>query len=158
MRIAIGIFCFLLAFTMLTNKKFNMHPYQLYALELLFFSGWIFDIRRFLLETNNSQVFLKLIEIFDYMVIPTANGDNEVNTIYARVILYWSEFMQFLWFQIFLLLNLILSLDVFYLLKNPFKPPRIRTKSYYIIVGIFTLLMFTMAGIVYYFRFTDPKK
>ena len=43
LRISIGVFCFMLSYTMLTNKKFSIHPYRLYGLELFFFSGWIFD-------------------------------------------------------------------------------------------------------------------
>ena len=63
-RTAIGFLCLVLGFTMLINKKFKKHPYRLYALELVFFAGYLLDITQFLIEIKAKFVFTAIVNFF----------------------------------------------------------------------------------------------
>ena len=53
----------------------------------------------------------------------------------------------------FLLLNLILSVDIYFLMVNPFKPARMRQFKYFVFLGSYFLLMVLAATGVYIFRY-----
>lgn len=110
---------------MLINKKFKKHPYRLYALELVFFAGYLLDLSQLLLELNAKPVFISIVNFFCILV--NVDQDNEiVHLQVGRLVLYCNDFVQYLCLQLFLLLNLILSMDIYYLMVNPFKPARMR--------------------------------
>ena len=50
-------------------------------------------------------------------------------------------------------MNVILNIDIYRMMKNPFKPPRQRVSSYYIAIAIITVFLFSGAMTVYIYRY-----
>ena len=76
LRTAIGLLCLVLGFTMLINKKFKKHPYRLYALELVFFAGYLLDVSQLLIEINAEPVFNAIVDFFCILV--QVDQDNKI--------------------------------------------------------------------------------
>ena len=81
-----------IGFTMLLNRRFNRHPYRLYAMELLAYSGTCFTFRSMFL--NNPDAFLKMVvRPVYYMLTFNREGLNCYKLYrYTDVILYYSRF------------------------------------------------------------------
>lgn len=120
---------------MLVHKKFKAHPYRLRALEMIFLAAYIVDIYRILLEFNLRDVFDKLLDLQCY-TRGQQHQCEENPALFESRKLKWSSWLQFIWMQMFLITNLILNRDMHSMMKNPFKPPRLRTKNYYIFCSL----------------------
>lgn len=53
----------------------------------------------------------------------------------------------------FLLLNLILSIDIYFLMVNPFKPARMRQLRYFMFLGSYFLIMVLAASFIFIYRY-----
>ena len=121
------------------NSKLNQHPYKLYALEILTRVGALMrrDVCRHLILFPEF-----LIKIKPGYLMRLIRGDN------ARVIddksaadviqssIQNSHLQSILWRQAYFFANMILYLDLYLIIKQPFKPQAVRVRYYIIALFI----------------------
>lgn len=99
-----------------------------------------------------------MLNVVVYMVNNPAKVDTGLKLQYMRSMFYWGWSTNLICMQLFLIFNLILNYDMYRMMKNPFKPPRIRVNNYYIKAGIAVLFILSMELFFYFFRYVLYQK
>ena len=73
-------------------------------------------------------------------------------------LLYWSSFIIIVVEQLFLLLNLIICVDICLILRNPFKPQRMRNRRYIAFVVAQVMGTILVAGVLKVCIYTEQAK
>ena len=147
-----------IGFTMLLSRRFDRHPYRLYALELLAYSGTCFTFRALFL--NNPQAFLNIVvrPVFYLGTLFRVELKCVMLYRYTDVILYYSRFSQLYLEQMYIVFCLLLCIDLWLILTNPFKPQRMRVNIYYAIALIYTVLTLIAAVVIRHLFYPDLSK
>lgn len=155
---AAAMLSFVIGFTMLINRRFKRHPYRLYAMELLAYSGTCFTLRMLFLE--NPEAFLHLVvrPFFYFGTLFSQELDCVMVYRYTDIILYYSRFVSLYLEQMYIVLCFLLCIDLWLILTNPFKPQRMRVNAYYAACLIYTVLTLITAIMIRYLFYTDLDK
>lgn len=78
---------------MLINSKFKKHPYRLYALELLFFAGYLLDIGLLLIEFDAYYIFKGIVNFFEALQFKSSTTVEDESGKFMFFILYWNDFI-----------------------------------------------------------------
>lgn len=103
-----------------------------------------FDLKGFL------QGWLEIVlEIVPTKVTYKGEKFNEEIESLTYDVLFWSHSFQFILLQLYLFVNTVLNVDIYKMIKDPFMPPRLRTRKYYIYMGLFTIIMLAIFMVQY---------
>ena len=152
-RLIIGFLCLVIGSYMLVHKKFERHPYRLYGIDLIFLAAYLINFRRFIVDFDLSDQYYVMLNLVVHMVNPAGSVDTGLKLQYMRSMFYWGWSFNLICMQLFLIFNLILNWDMYRMMKNPFKPPRIRVNDYYIKAAGIALFMLVAELFFYFFRY-----
>lgn len=128
--------------TLLRNNRFKKkHPYNLMAWELLTFGS---ACQIFMAQTTSidldGRLYLNLVLKPWIFLTPFWSSQDCWTVLFdLNVLILWQRFIYILMEQLFYLMILIIYLDQYLILVNPFTPQRMRYPYYYAVVGSFVL-------------------
>lgn len=144
---AVILVALFLGFYILVNSKLTQHPYRLYAFEILMRVGNV-------VRQTKSELFVLFPEIFavsrpSYIYFRYIRNDES----YALTVQDYAEYQQrlisqdvmysTLWRQGYFFVNMILYLDLYLIIRQPFKPQSARIR-YYLAALIFYLALWVV--------------
>ena len=134
--IVILILMTLMGYFLLLNNKLNMHPYRLYAYEILSCAGFYWNWYAWYFNNLGART---LIEELAIITSVKNSYQNEFGlAVYMRIV---NLFIEQQLYMLYPLLNFLLYVDLFWIIKNPFFPQRKRNRMYIIVVATTMLLI-----------------
>ena len=129
-----------MGFFLLRSKNLRMHPYPLYAFEVLacVFFFWNWYVYNFVMT-----IAINFVEILPFFWI------NRRNELIFRLTVFFeiqNQFFEQQFYTLYPLFNFLLFVDLWWITKNPFYPQRWR--NFYYAIPILVMILVSIAEFV----------
>lgn len=121
----------LLGFYLYSNRNLRMHPYKLYAFEILACSCYF---QSFVSKFMSLQLSDKINDLLLPMMMMEVTYKNRYMVAAAQIVI--NEVIFWVTWLIYPLLNMLLYVDLYWIIKDPFYPQKRRNKIYNILMLI----------------------